>query len=117
VKRRIRRPPTQILGAPLVREETEDKFLSERRAFGRKVGAKKRREDARLPDVVVDKIAEYCRGKPAAFNSDIARWLRRNRETKPLVAHLQFRSLAKKIGHARPPRQKVGTTSRDRANR
>lgn len=108
-------PPTQVIEARGVKErdeiEVRDEVWKERRAFGRVLGANKRREKGQLPAEVVAKIAEYCRDDPAVTNNEIARRLQKNRETKPLVAHLKPRSLANKIGRVRPPRKKVGTTS------
>ena len=103
-------PPTQVIQAPFVWQDTEDGFLKRRRAFGRRAGANTRHREAQLPDEVVAAIAEYCRDRPKAKNSEIAHWLQKNGAMKRLVAlpngkDMKHASLAKKISHVRPPRK------------
>jgi len=103
-------PPTQVIQAPFVRQDTEDEFLKRQRAFGRRAGANTRHREAQLSDEVVTAIAEYCRDRPKAKNSEIAHWLQKNGAMKRLVAlpngkDMKHASLAKKIGHVRPPRK------------
>jgi len=103
-------PPTQVIQAPFVRQDTEDQSLKRQRAFGRRAGANTRHREAQLSDEVVTAIAEYCRDHPKAKNSEIAHWLQKNRAMKRLVAlpngkDMKHASLAKKISHVRPPRK------------
>jgi hypothetical protein len=91
-------PRTLVIHAAFVEEDTEYEFSERRRAYGRKAGAKKRHDDAKLPDKVVAATADYWRRKPNARASEIADWLRKDSEKGPLVAHVKHDTLRKKIG-------------------
>ena len=65
----------------------------------------KRHLAAQLPNKVLAAIDRHLDRHPDASNNDIARWLKGDPEIKPLVAHLEPRSLADKIGAARKNRR------------
>jgi hypothetical protein len=64
----------------------------------RKDANDKRRLAAQLPVEVWAKVAECLRSDPDASNNWIAACVQNDPKTKPLVAHLERRSLADKIG-------------------
>jgi hypothetical protein len=87
-------PPTQVL-RPLPLADPDILDLARQNANEEKYLA------AQLKDEVVVAIRNYLDRYPDAYNSEIAKWVKSDPETGPLVAHLKPRSLADKIGELR----------------
>jgi hypothetical protein len=96
---------TQVLRPPphveRDRIQVEAEALERRRAFGRKAGAKARREKTKFPEPVLTEIARY----PGDKHSPLARRLKNNPATRRLVARWKLASLAKKISLLRRQKQ------------
>jgi hypothetical protein len=86
-------PPssTQVLGPSIVRDP--DIVVQTR-----KDANKKKQLAAQLPDEVWAELGDHHDRHPNASNNARAAWLKGQPQTKQLVAHLKYRSLADKIG-------------------